>query len=134
MGSQSHEHYSELALEHFRNPRNVGEIKDAGGVACKEHPACGDRLKIWVRLDQDENVEVKFRASACVGTVAAASAATTMAEGIPAADVLVKVTEQSLSDLFGGFPPGKSHCPKLVATVLHDAVSAARKAQGKDSR
>lgn len=125
LGSQSD--YSELALDHLRNPRNAGELEGADGMAYREHPACGDRLRIWVGLTGEQITRIGFRADGCAGTLAAASVATDLAKGLDRTTVLRDLTPEAIERDLGGLPVGKRHCSSLAAEVL---LAAVRDAEG----
>jgi nitrogen fixation protein NifU and related proteins len=113
--------YTDLVMDHFTNPRNVGEIEDADGVGQIGNPVCGDVMRISISVDDDRIADIKFKTFGCGAAVATSSMVTEMVMGktlTEAADVSNKVVAEAL----GGLPPNKMHCSNLAADALHLAI------------
>jgi len=113
--------YSEKVLEHFRNPRNVGEIEDADGVGTVGNPVCGDMMSIYIKVEDDRIADVKFRTFGCGAAIATTSMTTELAKG-KTLDEAMEITRQDVADELGGLPPVKMHCSNLAADALHEAI------------
>jgi len=113
--------YSEKVMEHFRNPRNVGEIPDADGVGTVGNPVCGDVMTIYIKVKDNRLVDIKFKTFGCGAAVATSSMITELAKG-KTLDEAVKITRTDVADSLGGLPPIKMHCSNLAADALHEAI------------
>jgi nitrogen fixation NifU-like protein len=113
--------YSEKVLDHFRNPRNVGEIEDADGVGSVGNPVCGDMMSIYIKVKDDKIEDIKFRTFGCGAAIATTSMTTELAKGKTLDDAM-KITRQDVADELGGLPPVKMHCSNLAADALHEAI------------
>lgn len=122
--------YSEKVMDHFTNPRNVGEMPDADGVGTEGNPVCGDVMKIFIKVRDDRITDVKFQTFGCGAAIAVSSMVTEMAKGMTL-DEAMKITKSSLADALDGLPPQKMHCSNLGADALHKAIEDYRKKQGK---
>ncbi|NOZ68605.1 MAG: Fe-S cluster assembly scaffold protein NifU [Deferribacteres bacterium] len=122
--------YSEKVMDHFTNPRNVGEMPDADGVGTEGNPVCGDVMKIFIKVKDDRITDVKFQTFGCGAAIAVSSMVTEMAKGMTL-DEAMKITKSSLADALDGLPPQKMHCSNLGADALHKAIEDYRKKQGK---
>ncbi len=118
--------YSEKVLDHFRNPRNVGEIEDADGVGTVGNPVCGDMMSIYIKVKDDRIDDVKFKTFGCGAAIATTSMTTELAKG-KTLDEAMEITRQNVADELGGLPPVKMHCSNLAADSLHEAVNDYRK-------
>jgi len=114
--------YSGKLLDHFTNPRNVGEIPDADGVAMIGDPSCGDFLKVWIKVEGNTLADVKFKCQGCPAAIASASVMTEMAIG-KNLDEAMELTDEQIADALGGLPDAKAHCSNLGASALHDAIT-----------
>ncbi len=124
--------YSEKVLDHFKNPRNVGEIEDADGVGTVGNPVCGDMMSVYIKVKDDRIDEVKFKTFGCGAAIATTSMTTELAKG-KTLDEAMEITRQNVADELGGLPPVKMHCSNLAADALHEAVKDYRKKKkGKD--
>ncbi len=114
--------YTDLVMDHFTNPRNVGEIEDADGVGQIGNPVCGDVMRISIAVDdKDQIADVKFKTFGCGAAVATSSMVTEMVKGrslVEAGDISNKAVAEAL----GGLPPNKMHCSNLAADALHLAI------------
>lgn len=113
--------YSEIVMDHFRNPRNVGEIKDADGIGRVGNPVCGDLMEIQIKVENNTLKDVKFKTFGCGSAIATSSMITEMAKGKTLEEAL-KITRGDVADHLGGLPPIKMHCSNLAADALHAAI------------
>lgn len=114
--------YSEKVMDHFTNPRNVGEIKDASGVGEVGNPTCGDIMRISIKVnDQGIIDDVKFKTFGCGAAVATSSMVTEMVKG-KTLDEALKITNDAVAAELGGLPANKMHCSNLAADALHKAI------------
>ena len=113
--------YTDIALDHFRNPRNVGELPDADGMALIGDPSCGDTAQMWVRIREGRIAAASFKVKGCPAAIAACSMMTEMARGLSLAAALALRDEDVLQAL-GGLPDEKLHCSLFAAEVLHAAI------------
>ena len=118
--------YSEKVLDHFRNPRNVGEIEDADGVGTVGNPVCGDMMSVYIKVKDDKIEDIKFKTFGCGAAIATTSMTTELANG-KTLDEAMKITRQNVADELGGLPPIKMHCSNLAADALHEAIKDYRK-------
>ncbi|MDD2337648.1 MAG: iron-sulfur cluster assembly scaffold protein [Geobacteraceae bacterium] len=113
--------YSDMVKEHFRNPRNVGEIDDADVILQVGEPSCGDVLLLFLKIDRGIITNVKYRIFGCGAAIATSSIASELALGKPLDEVL-KLTDQDIADALGGLPEDKMHCSVLAVTALHTGI------------
>ncbi|MCK4435710.1 Fe-S cluster assembly scaffold protein NifU [Candidatus Bathyarchaeota archaeon] len=122
--------YSEKVMEHFRNPRNVGEIPDADGVGTVGNPVCGDVMAIYIKVKDNHINDIKFKTFGCGAAIATSSMITELAKG-KSLDEALKITRNDVADKLDGLPSIKMHCSNLAADALHEAVKDYRKRQEK---
>ena len=122
--------YSEKVLDHFKNPRNVGEIEDADGVGTVGNPVCGDMMSVYIKVKDDRIDEVKFKTFGCGAAIATTSMTTELAKG-KTLDEAMEITRQDVANELGGLPPVKMHCSNLAADALHEAVKNYREKKGE---
>ncbi len=113
--------YSEKVMDHFENPRNVGEIPDADGVGQVGNPTCGDIMKIYLKVDNGVITDIKFKTFGCGAAIATSSMVTEMAKGKTIKEAL-QLSNKAVADALGGLPPKKMHCSNLAADALHAAI------------
>lgn len=118
-------------MDHFRNPRNVGEIPDADGVGTVGNPVCGDMMTIYIKVDEEKITDIKFKTFGCGAAVATSSMITELAKG-KNLDEAMKITRNDVADNLGGLPPIKMHCSNLAADALHEAIKD-YKSRGKET-
>jgi len=120
--------YNENVLDHFRNPRNMGEIPNADGVGTVGNPVCGDMMTIYIRVQDDRIVDIKFKTFGCGAAIATSSMMTELAKG-KTLDEALQITRADVAESLGGLPPIKMHCSNLAADGLHEAIKDYRKKQ-----
>jgi nitrogen fixation NifU-like protein len=113
--------YTEKVMEHFRNPRNMGEIPDADGLGTAGNPVCGDKMFIYIKVADDKIKDIKFKTFGCGAAVATSSMVTELAKGKPIRDAL-KISRKDVADALGGLPAIKMHCSNLAADALKVAI------------
>jgi nitrogen fixation NifU-like protein len=113
--------YTEQVMDHFSNPRNVGEIADASGVGTVGNAKCGDIMRIFIKVDNGVIVDVKFKTFGCGAAIATSSKATEMVMG-KSVDEALAVTNKMVADALGGLPAVKLHCSVLAEEALHEAI------------
>ena len=120
--------YTEQVMDHFMNPRNVGEIEDASGVGTVGNAKCGDIMKIFIKVENDVIVDVKFKTFGCGAAIATSSKATEMVMG-KTIDEALKITNKMVAEALGGLPAVKIHCSVLAEEALHAAIQDYRDKQ-----
>ena len=113
--------YSEKVMDHFQNPRNVGEVEDADGVGEVGNKTCGDMMKISVKIKDGVIEDCKFKTLGCGAAIATSSITTEMVKGKTIKEALA-FTRDSVAEALDGLPPEKMHCSNLAADGLHDAL------------
>ena len=113
--------YTEQVIDHFTNPRNVGEIENASGVGLVGNAKCGDIMKIFIKVKNNVIVDVKFKTFGCGAAIATSSRATEMVMGQTIEEALA-VTNKQVTDSLGGLPEVKLHCSVLAEEALHEAI------------
>ena len=114
--------YNDTIMEHFRNPRNVGEFEDAHGVGLESNPICGDTTKIWLYIEDAAISDIRFKTRGCAAAIATSSICTERVKGMPL-EVAKVVTAQEVAGWAGGLPRAKVHCSVLVADALRKAIA-----------
>ena len=122
--------YSDKVMEHFQNPRNVGEIEDADGVGTVGNPTCGDLMTIYIKVKDDRIEDIKFKTFGCGAAIATSSMVTEMAMG-KTIDEALKITRNDVAENLEGLPPVKMHCSNLAADALHAAIDDYREKKGE---
>ncbi len=120
--------YSDIVMEHFKNPRNVGVIKDANVVVKVGDPGCGDALLVFFKIVDDRVEDVKYKIFGCGAAIATSSIASEMVKG-KTLDEVLEVTDAKIAAALHGLPADKMHCSNLAATAFHAAVNEYRKPQ-----
>ncbi len=113
--------YTEQVMDHFTNPRNVGEIENADGVGTVGNAKCGDIMKIFIKVEDDRIVDVKFKTFGCGAAIATSSKATEMVIG-KTIDEALQVTNKMVTEALGGLPAVKLHCSVLAEEALQAAI------------
>ena len=122
--------YSEKVMDHFKNPRNVGEIDDADGIGEVGNASCGDIMKIYLKVKDDIIEDVKFQTFGCGSAIATSSMVTEMVMG-KTLEEAEAVTNKAVAEALDGLPPAKMHCSNLAADALHKAITDYREKHGK---
>jgi len=124
--------YTEQVMDHFMNPRNVGEIENASGIGEVGNAKCGDIMKIFIKVENDVIVDVKFKTYGCGAAIATSSKATEMVMG-KTIDEALALTNKMVMDALGGLPAAKVHCSVLAEEALQSAIAdyKAKKAAGE---
>lgn len=113
--------YSEKVMDHFMNPRNVGEIEDASGVGTVGNAKCGDIMKIFLKIEDGVVLDAKFKTFGCGAAVATSSMATELIKGKTIQEAL-EITNKAVMEALDGLPPVKVHCSCLAEEALHAAL------------
>ncbi len=113
--------YTEKVMDHFQNPRNVGEISDANGVGEVGNAVCGDIMKIFLKVEDGRIADVKFKTFGCGAAIATSSMVTEMVKGKTLNEAL-EITNKAVAEALDGLPPQKMHCSNLAADALHKAI------------
>jgi nitrogen fixation NifU-like protein len=113
--------YSEKVMKHFMDPQNVGIIEDADGYGKVGNPVCGDLMEIYIKVDNDKIVDIKFKTFGCGSAIATSSMVTELAKGKNIEEAM-KITRKDVADELDGLPPKKMHCSNLAADALHAAI------------
>lgn len=123
--------YSEKVMDHFRNPRNVGEIPDANGIGEVGNAKCGDIMKIYLKVENDIIEDVKFMTFGCGSAIASSSMATELIKGKSLKEAW-DLTNKAVAEALDGLPPVKMHCSVLAEEAIHKAINDYRKSVGLD--
>ena len=123
--------YSEKVMDHFNNPRNVGEIPDASGVGNVGNPICGDVMRMYLKIENGIIVDAKFKTFGCGAAVATSSMVTEMVKGKTIEEALT-ISNRAVAQALGGLPPVKMHCSVLAEQALRSALKDYYKKQGKE--
>ena len=113
--------YSDKVMDHFTNPRNVGEIPDANAVGRVGNPTCGDIMQIFLKIENDIVVDAKFKTFGCGAAIATSSMATEMVKG-KTLDEALALTNKAVAEALDGLPPVKMHCSVLAEEAIHAAI------------
>jgi len=113
--------YSDKVMEHFANPRNVGEIADPDGVGKVGNPQCGDVMWLYIKVKDDIITDIKFKTFGCGAAIATSSMTTELAKG-KTLEEAKKISRRDVVHALDGLPPVKVHCSNLAADALHEAI------------
>lgn len=123
--------YSDKVMDHFTNPRNVGELPDANGVGMVGNAKCGDIMQMFLKIENDVIVDVKFKTFGCGAAIATSSMATELIKGVTVEEAL-KLTNAAVMEALDGLPPVKVHCSVLAEQAIRAALSDYYRRQGID--
>ena len=123
------EEYSNKVMDHFMNPRNVGEIADADGIGLVGNPVCGDIMKMYLKIKDNIITDVKFKTFGCGAAVATSSIATELIKGKSVEEAL-EITNKAVSEALDGLPPIKMHCSNLAEQAIKSAIDDYKKKNG----
>ena len=113
--------YTEQVMDHFMNPRNMGEMEDASGVGTVGNAKCGDIMRIYIKVENDVITDVSFKTFGCGAAIATSSKATELVKG-KTIDEALQITNKMVMESLGGLPPVKVHCSVLAEEALHAAI------------
>ncbi len=124
--------YSDKVMDHFRNPRNMGEMKDADAIGEVGNPVCGDLMYIYIKVEEKNGAEiikeVSFQTFGCAAAIATSSMITELAKGKTLDDAM-KISRNDVAESLDGLPPIKLHCSNLAADGLQDAIKKYRESR-----
>lgn len=121
--------YSEKVMDHFRNPRNVGEIENADGVGRVGNPTCGDIMELYIKVEDGKIADAKFKTFGCGAAIATSSMVTELVKGKSLEDAL-SLSNRAVAEALGGLPPIKMHCSVLAEEALQSALADYYQRQG----
>ncbi len=121
--------YSEKVMDHFMNPRNMGEIKDADAVGTVGNPACGDVMRLYLKVSDDKILDAKFKTFGCGAAIATSSMATEMIKG-KTVDESLKITNEAVAEALDGLPANKMHCSVLAQEAIEAAINNYKEKSG----
>ncbi|MCX7813226.1 MAG: iron-sulfur cluster assembly scaffold protein [Pseudothermotoga sp.] len=113
--------YTELVLDHFKNPRNLGKIENADAEATEGSVACGDMMTVYLKIEDNRIVDIKFESYGCAANIATASMMTEVVKGLTLEEAK-KITWRDIVERLGGLPPVKYHCSNLAIDTLRKAI------------
>ena len=123
--------YTEEVMDHYENPRNVGIVENANSIGVVGNPACGDVMKLTIRVENDTIVDVKFKTFGCGAAIATSSMVTEMVKG-KNLDEALKISNKSVAEALGGLPKVKMHCSVLAEDALRAAIDDYKKRSQKE--
>ncbi|MCK4296972.1 MAG: Fe-S cluster assembly scaffold protein NifU [Candidatus Marinimicrobia bacterium] len=115
------EAYSEKVMDHFRNPRNVGEIENPDGIGHVGNPLCGDIMELYIKVEDNTIVDAKFKTFGCGAAIATSSMVTELVKG-KSIDEALAISNKAVAEALGGLPPIKMHCSVLAEQALKSAI------------
>ncbi|MFL0268114.1 Fe-S cluster assembly scaffold protein NifU [Candidatus Clostridium radicumherbarum] len=121
--------YSEKVMDHFMNPRNVGDIPDANGVGEVGNAKCGDIMKVYLKIENEVVTDAKFKTFGCGSAIASSSMATELIKGKSVSDAW-QLTNKAVAEALDGLPPVKMHCSVLAEEAIHKAINNYRISKG----
>jgi nitrogen fixation NifU-like protein len=113
--------YTDKVMDHFHNPRNIGEIENPDGVGVVGNPVCGDVMNIQIKVENNVLTDIKFKTFGCAAAIATSSMITELALGKTIEEAL-KITRNDVAESLDGLPAQKLHCSNLAADALHEAI------------
>ncbi len=125
--------YSEKVMDHFMNPRNMGDIEDADAVGTVGNPACGDVMRLYIKVEDDKISDAKFKTFGCGAAIATSSMATEMIKG-KTVDESLKITNEAVAEALDGLPPNKMHCSVLAQEAIEAAINNYKEKSDKDQK
>lgn len=126
--------YNDTVMEHFTNPRNMGEIEDANGVGEVGNPSCGDVMKLYLKINDEGIIENStFKTFGCGAAIASSSMTTEMLKGAKVEDAL-KLSNEAIVEALGGLPPAKIHCSIMAEEAVEAALKDYYQRVGKDPK
>ncbi len=122
--------YSDKVMDHFENPRNVGEIENADGLGTVGNPECGDIMKLTIKIEDNVIKDIKFKTFGCGAAIATSSMVTELVKG-KGLEEAENVSNDTVAEALDGLPPVKMHCSNLAADALHAAIEDYKKKQAE---
>jgi nitrogen fixation NifU-like protein len=122
--------YTDKVMDHFTNPRNVGEIKNASGIGEVGNAKCGDIMRIYLDVENDIIRDVKFKTFGCGAAIATSSMVAELVKG-KTLDEALKISNEAVAEALDVLPPAKMHCSNLAADALHEAIKDYMQKKGK---
>ena len=122
--------YNEKVMDHFRNPRNMGEMKDADAMGEVGNATCGDMSYIYIKVENNKIKDISFQTFGCAAAIATSSMVTVMAKG-KTLDEAMQISRSDVADALDGLPPIKMHCSNLATDGLHEAIKKFREKSKK---
>ena len=123
--------YSEKVMEHFRNPRNVGEIENPDGIGYVGNPVCGDIMELYIKVKDNIIIDAKFKTFGCGAAIATSSMVTELVKG-KSIDEALAISNRAVAEALGGLPPIKMHCSVLAEEALKSAINDYLKKRDKN--
>ena len=114
--------YNEKVMEHFRNPRNIGDMENPDGVGHVGNPVCGDIMELYIKVEDDIITDAKFKTFGCGAAISTSSMVTELVKG-KTIDEALKISNQAVAEALGGLPPVKMHCSVLAEEALQSAIN-----------
>lgn len=124
--------YSEKVMEHFKNPRNVGEIENPDGIGHVGNAVCGDIMELYIKVNNNTITDAKFKTFGCGAAIATSSMVTEMVKGKSISEAL-EISNRAVAEALGGLPPIKMHCSVLAEEALKSAIDDYLAKSGKES-
>ena len=126
--------YSEKVMEHFKNPRNVGEMENPDGIGHVGNPVCGDIMELYIKVEEGKIVDAKFKTFGCGAAIATSSMVTELVKGKTIEGAL-KISNRAVAEALGGLPPIKMHCSVLAEQALRSAIDDyLKKSRGEETK
>lgn len=125
--------YSQKVMDHFMNPRNVGEIENADGVGKIGNPICGDIMHLFIKVEDGKIKDAKFKTFGCGAAIATSSMITELVKG-KTLEEAEKISRRTVANALDGLPPNKMHCSNLAADALHNAIADYRNRKHQPKR
>jgi nitrogen fixation NifU-like protein len=113
--------YNDIVMDHFTNPRNMGEIENPSGVAEVGNPVCGDVMKLYLRIEDERIVDARFKTFGCSAAIASSSMTTELIKG-KSIDEALLISNEAVTEALGGLPPAKQHCSVLAEEAVRAAL------------
>ncbi|OFW55666.1 MAG: Fe-S cluster assembly scaffold protein NifU [Candidatus Solincola sediminis] len=113
--------YSDKVIDHFQNPRNVGDLPDCNGIGKVGNQACGDMMEVYIKVEEGRLADIKYKTFGCGAAVASGSMGTEMAKGMTIEEAM-KITNRQVAKALDGLPPEKMHCSNLAADGIRTAI------------
>jgi nitrogen fixation NifU-like protein len=122
--------YNEVVMDHLKHPRNMGEMEEPDGIGEAQNPACGDTMRLFIKVEMDRIIDAKFLTFGCGAAIASSSITTEMIKG-KTLEAALMISDQVIAEALGGLPPTKVHCSILAEKAIQAAVLDYRKRKGE---